>query len=112
MSLLIFQQFLAEAIGIGHDNELVPVAVKMANSPMDRDNLSTLMAEIKIMFYIGKHLNVVNLVSISPISFFGDSYKKLDPFHVKRSSLNKSVHKIDWCLTLAWSLYRKSQIKT
>ena len=29
---------------------------------MDRDHLSALMAEIKIMLYIGKHLNVVNLL--------------------------------------------------
>ncbi len=56
------KQFKAEAIGICKTEDVLTVAVKMANSPMDRDHLSALMAEIKIMLYIGKHLNVVNLL--------------------------------------------------
>jgi FMS-like tyrosine kinase 1 len=54
-------QFKAEAIGIGKI-DVETVAVKMANSPMDREHLSALMAEIKIMLYIGKHLNIVNIL--------------------------------------------------
>ena len=49
-------QFEAEAVGLGR------VAVKMVNSPMNSEGLSALMAEIKIMYHIGKHLNIVNLL--------------------------------------------------
>ena len=52
----MFCQVEGDAVGLGK------VAVKMVNSPMNSEDLSALMAEIKIMYHIGKHLNIVNLL--------------------------------------------------
>ncbi len=53
---------LARAVGIqGYEDETV-VAVKMPKPPATKAQLVAMMAEIKIMQHLGKHLNVVNLL--------------------------------------------------
>ena len=54
----------AQAIGIEKGKTVTTVAVKMARAKVG-DNvvaLEALIDELKIMSYIGKHLNVVNLL--------------------------------------------------
>ena len=54
----------ADAIGIKKGKTVTTEAVKMARAEVG-DNvaaLETLIGELRIMSYIGKHLNVVNLL--------------------------------------------------
>ncbi len=53
----------AEAIGIKGVKETVKtVAVKMAKSQANVADLEALVAELKILIYLGSHLNVLNLL--------------------------------------------------
>lgn len=53
----------AEAIGIGGASGTVTtVAVKMVRSQTNIAALEALVSELKIMIYLGSHLNVVNLL--------------------------------------------------
>ncbi|XP_043233883.1 vascular endothelial growth factor receptor 1-like isoform X2 [Amphibalanus amphitrite] len=52
----------AEAIGLTPGEERTTVAVKMPKSGSDPNQIRSMMAELKIMIQLGKHLNVVNLL--------------------------------------------------
>lgn len=53
----------AEAVGIKRANEAVKtVAVKMVRSKNNFTALEALISELKILIYLGSHLNVVNLL--------------------------------------------------
>ncbi|KAI9559272.1 hypothetical protein GHT06_016061 [Daphnia sinensis] len=53
----------AEAVGVKHAEETVKtVAVKMVKSQTNMAALENLVSELKILIYLGSHLNVVNLL--------------------------------------------------
>lgn len=54
----------AEAVGItkGSDESVQTVAVKMVRSQTNIAAMEALISEMKILIYLGKHLNVVNLL--------------------------------------------------
>jgi serine/threonine protein kinase len=53
----------AEAVGIKDSEETVKtVAVKMIKSATNVAALESLVSELKILIYLGSHLNVVNLL--------------------------------------------------
>ena len=53
----------AEAVGIKDSEETVKtVAVKMIKSATNVAALEALVSELKILIYLGSHLNVVNLL--------------------------------------------------
>ncbi len=53
----------AEAVDIKNSDETTTVAVKMIKSTADsHDALDALIRELKIMIYLGPHLNVVNFM--------------------------------------------------
>ncbi|KAG8237702.1 hypothetical protein J437_LFUL017705 [Ladona fulva] len=52
----------AEAQDIIEDEPTTTVAVKMVKSHADISHLRALMTELKILMYIGQHLNVLNLL--------------------------------------------------
>jgi hypothetical protein len=53
----------AEAVGIKDSEETVKtVAVKMIKSATNVSALEALVSELKILIYLGSHLNVVNLL--------------------------------------------------
>ena len=52
----------AHAIGIFETDPVTTVAVKMPKPPVSKTQLMAMMAEIKIMLHMGKHLNIVNLL--------------------------------------------------
>jgi len=52
----------AEALGIQSGEEKTVVAVKMVKLAADISYLKALMAELKIMVHLGRHLNIVNLL--------------------------------------------------
>ena len=52
----------AEAVGLTPGEARTTVAVKMPKSGSDPNQIRSMMAELKIMIQLGKHLNVVNLL--------------------------------------------------
>lgn len=52
----------AEAIGIVEYVDVLSVAVKMVKDCTDREQMMTLLSELKILIHIGQHLNIVNLL--------------------------------------------------
>ena len=52
--------FLAEAIGIGEDGKSELVAVKMLKANSNFSQKKALIAELKILIHLGRHLNIVN----------------------------------------------------
>lgn len=53
----------AEAIGLKGSSEIIKiVAVKMARSQTSVAGLEALVDELKILTYLGSHLNIVNLL--------------------------------------------------
>ena len=59
----------AEAIGIKGVKEITKtVAVKMARSETNFTALEALVSELKIMIYLGSHLNVLNLLGACTIN--------------------------------------------
>ncbi|RWS12832.1 Vascular endothelial growth factor receptor 3-like protein, partial [Dinothrombium tinctorium] len=52
----------AEAVGIEDGETSTTVAVKMLKERADINQRKALMAELKIMIHLGKHLNIVNLL--------------------------------------------------
>ncbi len=53
----------AEAVGIkGSEETVKTVAVKMIKSATNVAALEALVSELKILIYLGSHLNVVNLL--------------------------------------------------
>jgi Protein tyrosine and serine/threonine kinase len=53
----------AEAVGVKDSEETVKtVAIKMVRSQTNAAALEALVSELKIMIYLGAHLNVVNLL--------------------------------------------------
>ncbi len=53
----------AEAVGIAGSGESVQtVAVKMVRSPTNVAAVEALISEMKILIFLGSHLNVVNLL--------------------------------------------------
>ncbi|XP_064608636.1 vascular endothelial growth factor receptor kdr-like [Liolophura sinensis] len=52
----------AEAIGIVEHIDVTPVAVKMVRDCTDREQMISLMSELKILIHVGQHLNIVNLL--------------------------------------------------
>ena len=53
----------AEAVGMKDSEEIVKtVAVKTTKSVMNVAALEALVSELKILIYLGSHLNVVNLL--------------------------------------------------
>ena len=57
----------AEASGILSSEAVTTVAVKMVKPRADITYMKALMAELKIMIHIGKHLNIVNLLGASTV---------------------------------------------
>ena len=57
----------AEASGILSSEAVTTVAVKMVKPQADITYMKALMAELKIMMHIGKHLNIVNLLGASTV---------------------------------------------
>ena len=57
----------AEASGILIHQPVTTVAVKMVKPQADITYIKALMAELKIMMHIGKHLNIVNLLGASTV---------------------------------------------
>ena len=57
----------AEATGILSSEAVTTVAVKMVKPQADITYMKALMAELKIMIHIGKHLNIVNLLGASTV---------------------------------------------
>ncbi|XP_013790768.1 vascular endothelial growth factor receptor kdr-like [Limulus polyphemus] len=52
----------AEAIGLEHGEATTTVAVKMLKEHANTDQKKALMAELKILILLGRHLNIVNLL--------------------------------------------------
>ncbi|XP_041253502.1 macrophage colony-stimulating factor 1 receptor isoform X2 [Onychostruthus taczanowskii] len=52
----------ATAFGLGKEDSVLKVAVKMLKSSADRDEQEALMSELKIMSHLGHHENIVNLL--------------------------------------------------
>ncbi|XP_045205164.2 vascular endothelial growth factor receptor 1-like isoform X2 [Mercenaria mercenaria] len=52
----------AEAIGIVDHVDVLSVAVKMVKDCTDREQMMTLLSELKILIHIGQHLNILNLL--------------------------------------------------
>ncbi len=53
----------AEAVGIGGTETVTTVAVKMVKATAQSDDaLAALIRELKILIYMGSHVNVVNLL--------------------------------------------------
>jgi len=50
----------AEAVGLKPDEHVSTVAVKMVRSKLNIAALEALVNELKVMTYIGSHLNVAN----------------------------------------------------
>ena len=57
----------AEAAGIVSWENSTTVAVKMVKPQADITYIKALMAELKIMIHLGKHLNIVNLLGASTV---------------------------------------------
>lgn len=53
----------AEAIGLDDDEPSTTVAVKMLKERADVNQKKALMAELKILIHLGRHLNIVNLLA-------------------------------------------------
>lgn len=54
----------AEAIGIEKSIKITTVAVKMLKDDADQDQRNSLISEIRMLLFLGKHLNIVNLLGI------------------------------------------------
>ncbi|XP_031632064.1 vascular endothelial growth factor receptor 3-like [Contarinia nasturtii] len=54
--------YLSSAEGILSQGEKTDVAIKMAENIADNEMMKALISELKIMIYLGKHLNVLNLL--------------------------------------------------
>jgi serine/threonine protein kinase len=53
----------AEAVGVKDSEETVKtVAVKMVKSQINAAAMEALVSELKILIYLGSHLNIVNLM--------------------------------------------------
>lgn len=52
----------AEAIGLGLNGQPLTVAVKMLKERADMSQRKALMAELKILIHLGRHLNIVNIL--------------------------------------------------
>ncbi|XP_077519080.1 vascular endothelial growth factor receptor 1-like [Amblyomma americanum] len=52
----------AEAIGLGPSGQPLTVAVKMLKERADMSQRKALMAELKILIHLGRHLNIVNIL--------------------------------------------------
>ncbi|XP_077559464.1 vascular endothelial growth factor receptor 1-like [Haemaphysalis longicornis] len=52
----------AEAIGLGGRGQSLTVAVKMLKERCDVSQRKALMAELKILIHLGRHLNIVNIL--------------------------------------------------
>ncbi|KAK8780670.1 hypothetical protein V5799_017989 [Amblyomma americanum] len=52
----------AEAIGLGPNGQSLTVAVKMLKEGADMPQRKALMAELKILIHLGRHLNIVNIL--------------------------------------------------
>uniref|UniRef100_A0A672TY70 receptor protein-tyrosine kinase n=1 Tax=Strigops habroptila TaxID=2489341 RepID=A0A672TY70_STRHB len=52
----------ATAFGLGKEDSVLKVAVKMLKSSADTDEQEALMSELKIMSHLGHHENIVNLL--------------------------------------------------
>ncbi|KAJ6224976.1 hypothetical protein RDWZM_003521 [Blomia tropicalis] len=52
----------AKAIGLENDESTTTVAVKMLKERADANQRKALMAELKILIHLGRHLNIVNLL--------------------------------------------------
>ncbi|KAK3599974.1 hypothetical protein CHS0354_012628 [Potamilus streckersoni] len=52
----------AEAIGIVDHEDVTCVAVKMVKDCTDREQMMSLLSELKIFIHIGQHLNILNLL--------------------------------------------------
>ncbi|KAH6936568.1 hypothetical protein HPB50_019178 [Hyalomma asiaticum] len=52
----------AEAIGLGEQGQSLTVAVKMLKERADMSQRKALMAELKILIHLGRHLNIVNIL--------------------------------------------------
>lgn len=54
--------FKAEAYGIKPGEDSTTVAVKMVHQYADTTQIRALASELKVMIYIGNHVNVLNLL--------------------------------------------------
>lgn len=61
---ILAEVFKADATGIVIGETTTTVAVKRAIYPPKESNLKLLIKEVKLMMFIGKHLNIVNLLGV------------------------------------------------
>lgn len=54
----------ADAIGIEKSIKITTVAVKMIKDENDADQRNSLISEIQMLLFLGKHTNIVNLLGI------------------------------------------------
>ncbi|KAL3210539.1 hypothetical protein MRX96_037015 [Rhipicephalus microplus] len=52
----------AQAVGLGEEGQPLTVAVKMLKERSDMSQRKALMAELKILIHLGRHLNIVNII--------------------------------------------------
>lgn len=55
---------MGEATGLIPGEPITTVAVKQANNPPKDEYIKALITELKIMIFIGKHVNVVNILGV------------------------------------------------
>lgn len=55
---------MGEAIGLMPGEAVTTVAVKRVKAPPKDEEIKALITELKIMIYIGKHVNVVNILGV------------------------------------------------
>lgn len=60
----MFSHFSIIAIGIEKSIKITTVAVKLIKDEKDADQRNSLITEIQMLLFLGKHLNVVNLLGI------------------------------------------------
>ncbi|XP_030315109.1 macrophage colony-stimulating factor 1 receptor isoform X1 [Calypte anna] len=95
----------ATAFGLGKEDSVLKVAVKMLKSSADTDEQEALMSELKIMSHLGHHENIVNLLGactnggpilvITEYCRYGDLLnflrKKAESIIIQDSSLDTSL---------------------
>lgn len=56
--------YMAEATGLTPGQPMTIVAVKQVKPPVTYESIKSLIRELKIMIYIGKHINIVNILGV------------------------------------------------
>jgi serine/threonine protein kinase len=81
----------AEAVGVKDSEETVKtVAVKMVKSQINAAAMEALVSELKILIYLGSHLNVVNLLGACTKNIHKGSKSNID-INFSSSRLSSNV---------------------